>query len=527
MKTLVLSGFMATGKSTLGPVVAARLGLPFLDTDSELARRTGESVPNLWRGRGEATFRALEAELVRELLDDGVVRVLSFGGGTVTVRALRHFALDRAFVVTLVASPEVVLSRIHDLADRPTLAGPDPLGRVRSLLEQRAVAYAECHLRIITDELTLEEAASRIAHEAHQARVVVPLGERTYSVHFTHDAPLDLADVVRAQHPSSVLVVTDEKVRAARGEALEQSLEALAVPRSTVTLPSGEENKTLQSVQAIWDAALFAQADRRSVVVGFGGGVVGDLAGFAAATLLRGVRVLQVPTTLLAMVDASVGGKTGFDLPSGKNLIGSFHQPAAVVVDLAHLETLPKRERTAGLAEVAKIALTNDEALWLALERDAEKLADGGGAALSPVIQRAVELKAQVVRDDEQEGGLRMLLNLGHTVGHALETAGGYVRYRHGEAVALGLVLETLASERLGVAPPGVSDRVRALLRRLGLPVDLAAGELATAWPLVALDKKRVRSTVSLPLVRGVGDAVVQPVSLRDLGRALGLNEAR
>jgi shikimate kinase/3-dehydroquinate synthase len=525
-RSVVLSGFIGTGKSTLGPMVAARLGLPFVDTDDEIARRSGERVPDLWRARGEAVFRVLEEDLVRELFADGIPRVVSFGGGTATLRAVRHLVLDRALLITLTARPETVLSRTQRLEERPTLAGPDPLARITSLLEQRATAYAECHVRVATDELSVDEAVARIAEEYHRSRIAVPLGERSYSVHVVDDAPGAVARVLTELRPSSVLVVTDTAVRAARGAALDASLPP-ELPVTHVTLASGEENKTLASVEAIWRAALAAEVDRDAVVLAFGGGVVGDLGGFAASTLLRGLRVVQVPTTLLAMVDASVGGKTGFDVPQGKNLIGSFHQPSAVVVDFAHLSTLPLRDFRAGLAEIAKVALACDETLWEALERDADALRDGVLAALGPIASRAIVLKARLVRDDERERGPRALLNLGHTVGHALEALGGYARYRHGEAVAIGLVAEATVAERLGAARAGLADRVRLLLTRLGLPADVPKDELIAAWPYVALDKKRARGSVLLPLVYRIGAAAVKPVALGELGTILGASDAR
>jgi shikimate kinase/3-dehydroquinate synthase len=517
-RTVVLSGFLGTGKSTVGPRVAAKLGLPFLDTDAEIARRTGLAIPDLWRARGEAVFRSLEADLVRELFTDRVVRVVSFGGGTVTQRSLRHRVLDGgAFLVTLTAAPATVLARIPDLETRPTLAGPDPLARVTALLEQRAGAYAECHLRVATDELSVDDAVARIAEASGLPREVVPLGERSYPVDFVRDDPGRVKSALASLRPAALVVVTDTSIRAARGAALAASLPG-DVPVTEITLAPGEVHKTLASVQSIWDGALAARADRQAVVLGFGGGVVGDLAGFAASTLLRGVRVVQVPTTLLSMVDASVGGKTGFDSPHGKNLIGAFHQPSAVVVDLAHLSTLPRRDFVAGLAEIAKVALACDAELWAALERSAEALREGALAALAPVV-----LKIRLVRDDERENGARALLNLGHTVGHALEAAGEYARHRHGEAVAIGLVAEARVAELLGTVVAGTSERVRSLLARLGLPTDVPASEMAAAWPYVAVDKKRARASVLLPLLSSVGTASVTPVALGELGAILGV----
>jgi shikimate kinase/3-dehydroquinate synthase len=525
MASVVLSGFSGTGKTTVGPLVASRLGLPFLDTDTEIERRCQISIAELWRSRGESSLRRVEEALVRELFADGIDRVVAFGGGTLTNRALRHMVLDRAMLVTLTARPDVIVARVGDAQERPALTGPDPLARVVSLLEQRASVYAECHLSLATDGQSPEDVAARVTAAARQVRVAVALGRRTYSVRVVEDAPHALTEALSALAPSSLVVVSDSHVRATRGTALGSAIRPLGVPLTHVWLEPGEESKSLASVQTIWRAAIDDHVDRQSVVLGFGGGVVGDLAGFAASTLLRGLRVVQAPTTLLAMVDASVGGKTGFNLAAGKNLIGSFHQPAAVVADVAHLATLPLRDLVAGLAEVAKVALVCDESLWLELEASAERLRDRDPPALTAAIRRAIAIKARVVRDDEREGGIRQLLNLGHTMGHALEAAGGYSRYRHGEAVALGLVAEVRAAERLDVATPGLAVRVQTLLARLGLPTDVSGDDLAAAWPLVAQDKKRVGADVALPLVRYPGDARLVSVPLQTLARVLGIDQ--
>jgi 3-dehydroquinate synthetase len=248
---------------------------------------------------------------------------------------------------------------------------------------------------------------------------------------------------------------------------------------------------------------------------------VGDLAGFTASTLLRGVRCVQVPTSLLAMVDSSVGGKTGFDHAAGKNLIGAFFQPSRVLVDLEHLVTLPPRERAAGLAEVVKIALVQNEDLLSMLERSADAVREGDREALRHVVRAAVEAKIRVVRDDERESGARALLNLGHTVGHALESYGAYSRLLHGEAVAVGTVIELAATERLGLTPSGVAARAKALFERLALPTTATADDLAAAWPFVLADKKRAAKTLKLPVVTRAGAGAVERVDLEALRDAV------
>lgn len=520
-RPIVLSGFMATGKSTVGRILANELGLPFVDTDEVLAREACRSVPELFVSEGEARFRDREAALVLPLLDDDAPRVLSFGGGTMTIERVRKTALERALVVTLEASPETIVRRLSSLADRPNLAAASPLDRTRDLLALRRDAYAECHARIAVDDLSPEAIAGRIAELATHDRLAMPLGTRSYAIELADGEPLRLRQAIDELAPSSIVVVTDTNVRRARGPWLDAALRGLSTPVHVIELNPGEPEKTLASVARIWDEALAAGADRDALVLAFGGGVVGDLAGFAASTLLRGVRCVQIATTLLAMVDSSAGGKTGFDLPRGKNLVGSFFQPSRVVLDLEHLTTLPERERIAGTAEIAKIALVENADLFARLEATAADVARGDRDALRPIVRSAVATKIRVVRDDEREQGRRALLNLGHTVGHALETAGGYARWLHGEAVAIGTAIELRAAAHLGRTPRALAERTEALLTALGLPVTVARNELVAAWPHVFSDKKRAGSTVRFPIVTAPGVAHVERIPLEDLRAAV------
>jgi shikimate kinase/3-dehydroquinate synthase len=501
MRPIVLSGFMATGKTTVGRKLAARLGAPFIDTDEELTRISGKRVPDLWREEGEAAFRRREGALVEPLLARAEPKVIAFGGGTVTTKRTRHLALDHAIVVTLTASPETIVARVGaQLADRPNLAvGDDPVARARELLEARAEAYAECHATLATDGVDPDALVDAILAVEARAPLAVPLGARSYVIDITNDSPSTLTDAIASLAPSSLVIVTDAHVQRDRHAHLCAALAPLRFPAVTVTLAAGEEHKTLAAVATIWDGALGANIDRDALVVAFGGGVIGDLGGFAASTLLRGIRSLIVPTTLLAMVDASVGGKTGFDHPTGKNLLGTFHQPSGVIVDLAHLATLPARERVSGLAEVVKIALIADAPLLEALEAHAESIARG----------------------DERETGRRALLNLGHTVGHALEAYGNYRTHLHGEAVAMGTLAELAGTTRLGITPASIVDRTRRLFARLGLPSAPTRAQVAASWSFVASDKKRVRSLVRAPVVTSAGEGRVERIEIAALREAI------
>jgi shikimate kinase / 3-dehydroquinate synthase len=506
MRSVVLSGFMATGKSTVGHLVAKELALPFVDTDAVIAEQAGKTVGEVFAGEGEARFRDREAAIIAPLLTDGTPRVVAFGGGSVTIPRIRHLALETATVVTLTASPETIATRATSVAERPNLGARSPVERARDLLALRREAYGESHATIATGGLEPQEIARQVVEIARRDLLAMPLGTRSYAVEIANGAPARLSDAIRSLAPSSLLVVTDTNVRAACGAWLDAALAPhAALPVHVVAIPPGEGHKNIATVTRIWDEALARGVDRKALVLAFGGGVVGDLGGFVASTLLRGVRCVQIPTTLLAMVDSSVGGKTGFDHAQGKNLIGAFFQPSHVVIDLGHLATLPPRELAAGHAEIVKIALACDAKLLAMLE---------SGAALADVVREAVLAKIRVVRDDEREAGIRSLLNLGHTVGHALESFGGFSRWLHGEAVAIGTVVELAACEELGLSPRGTAKRAEALLSGAGLPTRVTTDDLLAAWPHVLADKKRSGDTVAQAVVTGPGEARVQQVAL-------------
>jgi 3-dehydroquinate synthase len=482
-----LSGPMGAGKSTVGPLLARELGCAFVDLDAAVERETGMRIAEIFRARGEATFRRLEADVVRRLVGHDARGVFALGGGTVEDPETRAFLLDRGVLVTLTAPLETLVTRathdVHAGMTRPLLAGDAPSVALARILERRADAYGEAHRMLDTSRASPAEIAQTIARhlEEDEQSLCVRLGRRSYRVVVSRGAGARLGatlESVQGGPPSRLVVVTDTNVRS----LAQRWLAPCALPATWIELEPGESHKTLASIERIWNAALEAQVDRRAIVVAVGGGVVGDLAGFAAATLLRGVRLVQVPTTLLAMVDSSVGGKTGIDRAEGKNLVGAFHQPSLVVCDVDALGTLPSRELRAGMAEVVKTAWIEAEADVAALEADAEVLlADGerGEAARQRAILRSLRTKARIVALDETEQGMRRWLNLGHTLGHVVEAASGYA-LAHGEAVAIGLVAAMRVSETLGRASRADVTRMERLLARLGLD---------TRWPVLSVSE--------------------------------------
>jgi shikimate kinase/3-dehydroquinate synthase len=520
---LLLGGFMGTGKSTIGRLVAARAGAPFLDLDALLEQTTGRSIPELFATEGEPAFRALEASTLRRLLDDPSPRVIALGGGALLDPDLRRHALRIARVVNLTARPETIAARTAGQG-RPLLdAAPDRLARIRDLLDLRAAAYAEAHAHIPTDASSPDDLADAVRRAWADPTLIIPLGLRAYPVRLAASAPATVAEIAQSLAPSAVFLVTDRNVEPLAAAPVLDALQAAGLPvPARVVLTPGEPYKQLAAVEQILTTLVQAGADRDALVVGLGGGVVSDIAGFAAATLLRGVRWMAVPTTLLSMVDAAVGGKTGVDLGPAKNAVGAFHQPSAVIIDPAYVRTEQTRAYVSGLAEVVKAGAIADPELVSLLEAARDRVLGRDLDVVREMVLRAVRVKADIVTRDERESGDRALLNFGHTVGHGLEAAGGFTRHTHGEAVSLGMVAVLRVGVRLGVTEPAAAERIVRLLEVLGLPIDLDAEPVAEAVRLAALDKKRKGGALRLILLETVGRARIERMTLDKLAELLG-----
>ena len=335
----------------------------------------------------------------------------------------------------------------------------------------------------------------------------IDLGPRSYPIVIGAGLLDDSELVTRHVTARDVLIVTNETVGPLYSHRLLASLAGKRV--RSVELPDGEQYKTLSVLERVFDALIEARLNRDACVVALGGGVVGDMAGFAAACYQRGIDFVQVPTTLLAQVDSAVGGKTGVNHPGGKNMIGAFHQPRAVLADLGTLRTLPPRELRAGLAEVIKYGLIDDAGFLAWIEANVDALLALDMAALAQAVRRSCEIKARIVAADEHEQGQRALLNLGHTFGHAIETAAGYGEWLHGEAVGVGMLLAADLSQRLGYIDTADVTRVRELLRRAGLPTEAPAIGAARALELMGMDQKVLQGRIRLVLLRKLGEGIV------------------
>jgi shikimate kinase/3-dehydroquinate synthase len=480
-RALVLVGFMGAGKTSAARSIAARLDCRPLDSDHELERVVGEPVESFFDREGEATFRAREEEVVLDLLARGDTRVLALGGGALGSERVRD-ALRAHTVVYLEVDPADAWRRASGKG-RP-LARDER--RFRELHDDRRSLYESVADAIVPPG---ERGGAARALPALLALAEAPDGTRAvWASAASGDYPVFIGRGLIGSgffHPPDTrrFVVTDQNVeRHHRVEGLE-----------TAAIHPGEAAKNLRSAEWVLRKMAIAEVGHDDVVAAVGGGVVGDLGGFCAAVYQRGIGHVQIPTTLVAQVDSAYGGKTGVDLPEGKNYAGAYHQPAAVLVDPAALDTLPREELAAGYAEVVKTALIAGGELWARVR--------GGRTVDESVILGCLRTKLSVVAEDERDSGRRQVLNLGHTVGHAIEAATGYRRYRHGEAIGIGLLAALRLSGR-----DVLRDEVADLLGRQGLPLRFEGAAVEEVAALVSRDKKRRGDRVPFVLVEAPGE---------------------
>jgi len=524
LRPLLVSGFMATGKTTVARYLAEKWGVVWIDLDHEMERRAGQTIAQMFSSQGERAFRALESQTLLEQLQKCEQKpcVMSLGGGALVDRELRVRVLSQAVVVTLEASVESIVQRARaqdgESGARPLLATGDPEQAVIRLLKERRTTYLEAHGLVATDGRDVADIASEVERIYRADAVVVAAGEQSYGVRIGSDLiESHLAALVGS--PSGTLLVSDTQVSQLHGDKARRPLLDLGVKTAQVLLTPGEEHKNLEGLSQIYHAAFESGLDRKGALVGLGGGVVTDMTGFAAATWVRGVRWVGVPTTLLSMVDASVGGKTAVDFQTAKNSVGAFWQPSGVICDVQTLLTESDRAYIGALSEVVKTAIIGDPVLFALLEDQADRVLSRDLELLRVIVDRCVRVKARIVALDERESGIRAHLNLGHTIGHALESSGGYTALTHGEAVSLGLVAALRFGERKGHTPSVLTQRVLDLLVRLRLPHQLSREQLAQSTQLLAHDKKRAGSKVRFIYARAVGDVFDQATELSEIER--------
>lgn len=545
---IALVGFMGAGKSAVGKALGQRLKVVFIDLDEVIVQEAGMSIPDIFKNSGEVAFRAKERRALRNVLQSDTPCILATGGGTFIDETMRENLSERAQTVYLKTDVATLMGRLSssgEIESRPLLTGPDPASTVDRLLKKRTPIYEQCEKSVTTTARSVEDVVAEIMRSLQleraqrTVRVETPLPEPEpaqstmqkratqkggaitinvnassgdYEVELRPAAGPWIAEGIAERCKGSKLaVITDTTVARLHADDFVHSLKKMGKDITLIQVEPGEKSKTLGTASRLYDQLLEHGMTRQDAVVSLGGGVVGDLGGFVASTFLRGVGFFQVPTTTLAAVDSSVGGKTAVNTPRGKNLVGTFYPAKKVFIAASHLATQNPRQNAAGLIEALKMASTLDGELFDTIVDNAQALLDFEPQTLLSILGASVAIKARVVSEDEREAGLRAVLNYGHTVGHAIE-AGENFQMLHGEAVALGMIAEAQWAEMEGYGNK-VSSRLRHAVESLGFIPEWRKKKIDI--DALSVDKKRIGSGVKVPIVSQIGsfDFRTVPVS--------------
>ena len=529
---LVVVGLPGSGKTAIGRRVASRHGASFVDLDDQIEREANQRIPEIFEAEGEAGFRRREQAAIGSLgapdTSPTLTRVIAPGGGAIVDPRNRWRLFRGRRVVWLDVRPEVLAQRLRRSPNvRPLVAGRDPLGAIRDLGQARGRFYAAAtRVGGVAEMASVVESVDAVLSTLPPAgttllRADTKIGRLVIGEHILAG---ELGATLRELDARRAILVSEPRAWAAVGQQLADELGNAGWPIEQVMLPQGEDAKRLSVVETAARELARLRVERREPLVAIGGGALGDAAGFLAAIYLRGVPYIQVPTTLSAQLDSSIGGKTGVDLPEGKNLIGAFHQPVAILSDISVLATVEPRHRRSALAEAVKMAALGHERLFDVLERDGLAIVDGDRAATeSGALAEVVELawaKVEVVLADERETGARISLNLGHSLGHAIEAAAGFRDLLHGESVAYGLRGAVRIGVERGVTPPELADRVERLLDILELGSAPLAIDIQRVFELLTTDKKHAGGALRWVLATADGyevDAEVPDTLVRDV----------
>jgi 3-dehydroquinate synthase len=546
-KNVVLYGFMGVGKSTIGRLLASRLGREFIDTDTRIEELAGKTIPQIFAREGEAHFRELESQLVKELARQEKL-VIATGGGMVINPVNAALLRQNGVFVYLVADPAVIYRRVKHKEDRPLLSqAKDRQEQIKKLFAARKEIYENlAGFRVDTGQNTPEKAVELIIaylqdkgelQYFHNNRpragrmptlpledVLVDLGNNSYHIYIGQGILKQLVNYLQnlaLDADQKIFLITNPTVKNLYGQEIAAAHLTGNYQVIWGEIPDREEAKSLSEAARLYDLAFAHGLTRHTPVIALGGGVVGDLAGFVAATYLRGLPFIQIPTTLLAQVDSSIGGKVAVNHPQGKNIIGSFYQPELVLIDPALLNTLGRRELVSGLAEVIKYGVIADAEFFSWLEENLPRVLALEPEALIHVISTSCRIKAGVVQKDEKEEGLRAILNLGHTIGHALEALTEYRIYRHGEAVAIGMAAAASLAVHTGLLAAGEATRLKKLLEQAGLPTVLPSS-ISREDLILAMqrDKKVQAGEIAFVLPVKIGQVEIKrdiPVKWREL----------
>ncbi len=527
MENIFLYGPPGSGKTTIANELSGILGRPFVDIDLEIEKEYSRSISNIIQNDGEAAFREYESLIIAKFSTSEKRQIIALGGGALLRDQNRKVCEDSGTIIFLDVTNEIMAARIlGDNTQRPLLSG-ELEQKINHLMSARNQHYDSFNMRVATyvtvnsDNNNFDEITNRqtedICRDILIALNIYPVSGMgaSYNVYVRSGELNKLGILLHEKHLSkNTLVVMDDHLEKIYSSKITSILSESGFSSKIIVIPSGEENKTLSTISFLWKEFLASGLDRQSTVIAFGGGVVCDLTGFAASTFMRGCNWCAIPTSLLAMVDASIGGKTGFDTEEGKNLIGSFYPPKFVLVDPELLKSLPEIEFVSGMAEIVKHGVINDPDLFTLCSYGPDYIKNN----IEEIISKAIKVKVNTIVIDPFEKGIRASLNLGHTIGHAVEIASHY-QIKHGEAVAIGMVLEAHLAEKIGVSPAenNIADQISTVLEKIGLPIRIPSyipkSEILAA---VKVDKKKENGTVRFSLPVKIGEVALN-ISINNL----------
>tara|TARA_Y100000814_G_scaffold146458_1_gene106376 strand:+ start:1022 stop:2671 length:1650 start_codon:yes stop_codon:yes gene_type:complete len=531
MSNIFLIGFSGTGKSEIGPIISNILSYKFIDLDTEIVKYFNKSIDKVFSEDSEEAFRKKESELL-EYYGSSSKLVIATGGGAIINNDNYELMKSHGFIVCLEATPQTIFNRLtnENAKDeiRPLLKNNVNIDFITNIKNKRLQYYAKSDWTIHTDNLTPYQSADEVA------KIYKTFVNLDTTKFIDQDMKADLAGIVTYSNgvcplysgwdiyddipkifskldiEGNLFLISDRNVYSLYGEEVKKCIASTGKQVFSYQMEPGEHNKTFDAISNVYSWLAESKAQRRDTIIALGGGVVGDMAGFVAATYNRGMGFIQIPTSLAAMVDASVGGKTAVDLPEGKNLVGAFYQPKVVIADVSTLKSLPHRETMEGWAEAIKHGLILDKQLFEVFENRYEELLNLEPNLTTDVVKRSIQIKAEIVSQDEKETrGIRTLLNYGHTIGHGLEAATGYHQLLHGEAVSIGMMGAAMIGNRMGVTDGSILERQLSILKKFDLPISFKNINLDSIKSAMSLDKKAVGSSINWVLLPEIGHAVV------------------
>ncbi|MCH2305919.1 MAG: 3-dehydroquinate synthase [SAR202 cluster bacterium] len=544
-ENIFLIGFSGVGKSTVGEKVASMLGMDFVDIDKHIVDSQNRSIKDIFASDGEKNFRTIEYNSLKNICEK-TNQVVSTGGGLPVYSKNRNLMKENGVIICLEANEHTLNQRLFESDSdgsfnkevRPKLDSDDKFSTLSSLKQSRQKFYSMCDWTIHTDKLTPDQIAIEIIRfcdffDSSKMKIpmslsddlssIVSIENKSYPLYVGWGILPKLSDILKDRKFSgTIFLISDESVLV-HARKIQILLESNGVKFHTFRIPSGERSKNLDLVKSIYAWLAELNAERSDMILAVGGGVVGDISGFVAATYLRGIKFAQIPTTLLAMTDSSIGGKTGVDLSEGKNLVGVFHQPEFILADLETLETLNQRELNSGWAESIKHGLILDKNLFNDMKNNSSKLLSLEKTVTLDVVKRSMKVKADLVSKDEKELlGLRIILNYGHTIGHAIEASTKYDLYLHGEAVSIGIAGAAMLSNHLGFITNKEVDLQKLVLKAFDLPTSYTDLDVEDVISFMSVDKKRSSGNIRWVILESIGNAnTTQNVSIDSVKKIL------